>query len=49
MKIAKDGTRAVGIISGICLLFKERTPERGLVDVNVIREMIVLLRSESTR
>jgi len=47
MRIVKDGTRAVGIIS---LLFKERTPERGLVDVKeVIREMIVLLRSESTR
>ena len=47
MRIVKDGTRAVGII---CLLFKDRTPERGLVDVKeVIREMIVLLRSESTR
>ena len=34
----------------IRLLFKKGTPERELVDVNeVIREMIVLLRSEATR
>jgi PAS domain S-box-containing protein len=50
MRIVKDGTRAAEIISRIRLLFKKGTPERELVDVNeVIREMIVLLRSEATR
>jgi PAS domain S-box-containing protein len=49
-RIVKDGTRAAEIISRIRLLFKKGTPERELVDVNdVIREMIVLLRSETTR
>jgi C4-dicarboxylate-specific signal transduction histidine kinase len=49
-RIAKDGTRAAGIISRIRLLFKKGAPQRELVDVNeVIREMIVLLRSEATR
>ena len=48
--IVKDGTRAAEIISRIRLLFKKGTPQRELVDVNeVIREMIVLLRSEATR
>jgi len=50
MRIVKDGTRAAEIISRIRLLFKKGTPERKLVDVNeVIREMLVLLRSETTR
>jgi PAS domain S-box-containing protein len=50
MRIVKDGTRAAEIISRVRLLFKKGTPERGLVDVNeVIREMIILLRSEATR
>jgi PAS domain S-box-containing protein len=50
MRIVKDGTRAAEIIKRIRLLFKKGTPERELVDVNeVIREMIVLLRSEATR
>jgi PAS domain S-box-containing protein len=49
-RIVKDGRRAAEIISRIRLLFKKGTPERELVDVNdVIREMIVLLRSETTR
>ena len=50
MRIVKDGTRAAEIISRIRLLFKKGTPERELVDVNeVIREMTVLLRNETTR
>jgi PAS domain S-box-containing protein len=50
MRIVKDGTRAAEIISRIRLLFKKGTAERELVDVNeVIREMIVLLRGETTR
>jgi PAS domain S-box-containing protein len=50
MRIVKDGTRAAEIIKRIRLLFKKGTPERELVDVNeVIREMIILLRSEATR
>jgi NO-binding membrane sensor protein with MHYT domain/nitrogen-specific signal transduction histidine kinase len=49
-RIAKDATRAGEIISRIRLLFKKRTSIRELMDVNeVIREMIVLLRSEATR
>jgi PAS domain S-box-containing protein len=49
-RIVKDGTRAAEIISRIRLLFKKGTPHRELVDINeVIREMIVLLRSEATR
>jgi PAS domain S-box-containing protein len=50
MRIVKDGTRAAEIIKRIRLLFKKGTPERELLDINeVIREMIVLLRSEATR
>jgi C4-dicarboxylate-specific signal transduction histidine kinase len=49
-RIVKDGTRAAEIISRTRLLFKKGAPRRELVDVNeVIREMIVLLRSEATR
>jgi len=50
MRIARDGTRAAEIISRLRLLFKNRAPEQELLDINeVIREMIVLLRSEATR
>src|SRR6202790_1833224 len=49
-RIVKDGTRAAEIISRVRLLFKKGTPQRELVDVTeVIREMVVLLRSEATR
>jgi PAS domain S-box-containing protein len=49
-RIVKDATRAAEIISRIRLLFKKDTSERELVDVNeLIREMIVLLRSEASR
>jgi C4-dicarboxylate-specific signal transduction histidine kinase len=49
-RVVKDATRAAEIITRIRLLFKKGTSERELVDVNeVIREMIVLLRSEATR
>ena len=49
-RIVKDATRAAEIISRIRLLFKKGTSERELVDVNeLIREMIILLRSEATR
>jgi C4-dicarboxylate-specific signal transduction histidine kinase len=46
----KDATRAAEIISRVRHLFKKGTPQRELVDVNeIIREMVVLLRSEATR
>jgi PAS domain S-box-containing protein len=46
----KDVTRASDIISSISLLFKKGALQRELVDVNeLIREMIVLLRSEASR
>jgi PAS domain S-box-containing protein len=49
-RIVKDGTRAADIIGRTRLLFKKGTPQQELVDVNeVIREMIVLLRNETTR
>jgi PAS domain S-box-containing protein len=50
MRIVKDGKRAAEIISRVRLLFKKGNPERELVDANeVIREMIVVLRSEAMR
>lgn len=50
VRIVQDGTRAADIISRIRTLFKKGPPERHLVDMHeVIREMIVLLRSEATR
>jgi C4-dicarboxylate-specific signal transduction histidine kinase len=50
MRIVQDGTRAAEIISRIRVPFKKGTPQREWVDVNeLIREMIVLLRSETTR
>ncbi len=49
-RIVKDVTRAADIISSISLLFKKGALQRELVDVNeLIREMIVLLRSEGNR
>ena len=49
-RIVNDVTRAADIISRISLLFKKGALQRELVDVNeVIREMIVLLRSEVNR
>ena len=49
-RIVRDQTRAGEIISGIRLLFKKAAPQRELVDINeVIREMIALLRGETTR
>jgi C4-dicarboxylate-specific signal transduction histidine kinase len=49
-RVVKDATRAAQIISRIHLLFKKGTPQQGWVDVNeVIREMLALLRSETTR
>jgi PAS domain S-box-containing protein len=49
-RIVKDGTRAAEIIKRMRLLFKKGTLERELVDINeIIREMIVLLRSEAMR
>jgi len=50
MRIVKDQTRAAEIVSRIRLVFKKGIPPRQLVDVNdVIGEMIVLLRGETTR
>jgi PAS domain S-box-containing protein len=49
-RLVKDVTRAGDIISRITLLFKKGALQRELVDVNeLIREMIVLLRSEGNR
>src|SRR5439155_4310215 len=49
-RIVKDAMRAADIVSRIRLLFQKNTPPRELVDLNdVIREMVVLLRSEATR
>jgi len=49
-RIIKDVTRASDIVSSISLLFKKGALQRELVDVNeLIREMIVLLRSEANR
>ena len=49
-RVVKDVMRAADIISSISLLFKKGALQRELVDVNeLIREMIVLLRSEASR
>ena len=49
-RIVKDAARASDIINRIRSLFKKGTQQRELVDVNeIIREMIVLLRSQATR
>jgi PAS domain S-box-containing protein len=50
MRIVKDVKRAGEIISRIRQVFQKGTSQRELVDVNeVIREMIALLRGETTR
>jgi C4-dicarboxylate-specific signal transduction histidine kinase len=50
IRSAKDGTRAADIISRIRLLFMKGTPVREPVEINeVIREIIILLRSEAAR
>ncbi len=50
LRIVKDGKRAGEIVSRVRQLFKKGTSQRELVDVNeIIREMIVLLRGETTR
>jgi PAS domain S-box-containing protein len=50
MRITEDGRRATDIIRRIRLLFTKGGPQRELIDVNdLIREMIVLLRSETAR
>jgi PAS domain S-box-containing protein len=49
-RLVKDVTRAADIIGGISSLFKKGAMQRELVDVNeLIREMVVLLRSEASR
>jgi PAS domain S-box-containing protein len=49
-RMIKDVTRAADIISSISTLFKKGALQREPVDVNeLIREMIVLLRSEANR
>jgi PAS domain S-box-containing protein len=49
-RVIKDVTRASDIIGRVSLLFKKRTPQRELLDVNeVIQEMIVLLHNEASR
>ncbi|HEY4781647.1 MAG TPA: ATP-binding protein [Chthoniobacterales bacterium] len=49
-RMVKDAARASEIISRIRSLFKRGTQQRELVDVNeVIREMVVLLRSQAIR
>ena len=49
-RIVQDGTRAAEIVNRVGLLFRKGAPKRELVDVNdIIREMVVLLRSESAQ
>jgi PAS domain S-box-containing protein len=49
-RIVKDVTRAADIINSISLQFKKDALQREFLDVNeLIREMIVLLRSEANR
>ena len=49
-RLVADVTRAAEIISRISLLFKKGALQEELVDINeLIREMIVLLRSEASR
>jgi signal transduction histidine kinase len=49
-RMVKDVMRAADIISSISLLFKKDALQREFLDVNeLIREMIVLLRSEANR
>jgi PAS domain S-box-containing protein len=49
-RLVKDVTRAADIIGRVSLLFKKGGLQQELVDVNeLVREMIVLLRSEANR
>jgi C4-dicarboxylate-specific signal transduction histidine kinase len=49
-RIVQDGTRAAEIINRVGLLFRKGAAKRELVDVNdIIREMVVLLRSEAAQ
>ncbi len=49
-RVVKDAARASDIIRRTRSLFKKQTTQRELVNVNdVIREMMILLRSEATR
>jgi PAS domain S-box-containing protein len=49
-RLVKDVTRAADIIARVSMLFKKGALQRELVDVNeLIREMIILLRSEANR
>jgi PAS domain S-box-containing protein len=49
-RMVKDVTRAADIIGSISCLFKKDAPQREFLNVNeLIREMIVLLRSEANR
>jgi PAS domain S-box-containing protein len=49
-RVVKDVTRAADIVSRVRSQFKKGALERELVDVNdVVREILVLLRSEATR
>jgi C4-dicarboxylate-specific signal transduction histidine kinase len=50
MRTVKDGRRAAEIVTRIRLLFKKGSHQRESVDLNdVIREMVIILRSEATR
>jgi PAS domain S-box-containing protein len=50
MRIVKDAKRAAEITSRVRQLFRKGTSQRDPVDVNeIIREMIILLRGETTR
>jgi C4-dicarboxylate-specific signal transduction histidine kinase len=49
-RVVKDAMRAAEIVNRVGLLFKKGALQQELVDVNeVIREILVLLRSEATR
>jgi signal transduction histidine kinase len=51
IRIEQDGNRAADVISHLQSFYKKGTqPEREMVDVNeLVREMVVLLRSETVR
>ena len=49
-RVVKDSVSAANIIDRLRALYKKQTAERELVDINeVIREMLVLLRSEASQ
>jgi C4-dicarboxylate-specific signal transduction histidine kinase len=50
LRVVQDGRRAGEIVKGVHLFFKKGTLEQELVDLNeIIREMVLLLRSEATQ